>query len=301
MRTLRQALDDGRFAITAELALRTDSRARDLRAQANRFRGLVDALQVADNPLSWVHPSPTAACALLLQDGMDAVPILSCRDRNRIALLSELLGLRALGVTSLVLIRGRRVRHEHERHASTVFDMSGHELIRLAAELNQEEGVRADERFLIGAGARAFRAQEGWSADALAARAAAGAQFLQTQVCYDLDMLTIWTRRLVEAQLTWRYSIIVSVAPLPSADAARWVRRNLAASKIPAALVRRLEQAPDPELEGVRICAEALQQLAELPVVSGVHVMSVGDPELAAAAIEASGLTPWGVRGTATP
>jgi methylenetetrahydrofolate reductase (NADPH) len=96
--------------------------------------------------------------------------------------------------------------------------------------------------------------------------------------------------RLVEARTTWKFSVIVSLAPLPSADTARWVKEQMPDSKIPEALIKRLEQAPDPELEGIRICAEAMQEVAEIPGITGVHLMSTGSPEHISAAIDASRL-----------
>ena len=126
--------------------------------------------------------------------------------------------------------------------------------------------------------------------ESLLDRADAGAQFMQTQIVMNVDILRAWMQRLVEAKITWRYSVIVTVAPLPSAETARWVKTNMIDSKVPLPLIERLEQAADPEAEGVAICAEVMQQIAEVPGVSGINVMSTGDIELSAAAIRASGL-----------
>lgn len=276
-----------RPALSVELALQRESDAAAVRSQADLFRDRVDGIQVQDNPLAWVHMSPVAAAALLLAEGVDPVPILTCRDRNRIGLLSDLLGLRALGVESVLLTRGRRVGKRHALHASTVFDMTGRELIAMAAGINEEDNA---PRLFIGAGAKAHRVRPGWSADSLRARGEAGAEFIQTQLCFNLDLLRHWLDGLVAAQLTWRFSVIVSLAVLPSAETARWVKEHMVDSKIPEALVERLADAADPEAEGVAACAEAMQAVAALPGVSGIHLMNVGDPALAAAAIDASGL-----------
>jgi methylenetetrahydrofolate reductase (NADPH) len=286
--TFRAAVHGQRPTITAELTLGRGSTAADVAGQADLLRGKVDAMQVTDNPLAWVHMSALAGSALLLNAGMDAIPILSCRDRNRIALQSDLLGLRALGVSSLMLMRGRRVPRKHALHASTVFDLSGRELIAMARAL--DEDADAPDPFFIGIGAKAHRAREGWRAESLQAKAEAGAEFLQTQLCFNLDILRHYMDRLVEARTTWKFSVIVSLAPLPSADTARWVKEQMPDSKIPEALIKRLEQAPDPELEGIRICAEAMQEVAEIPGITGVHLMSTGSPEHISAAIDASRL-----------
>lgn len=289
-RTFRQALEAGEFTLTAELSLTRESTADDLAAQVSLFEGRVDAVQVNDNPLAWVHLSALAACAIVRGEGMDCVPILTCRDRNRIGLMSDLLGLRALGVSSALLTRGRRVGKKHALHASTVFDMTGRELIAMAAGLNEDESLSAGQDLLIGTGVKAYRARPGWAAESLVARAEAGARFVQTQLCFNVDLLRHWMQRLVEAQVTWRYSVIVSLTVLPSVKTAAWVKEQMPDSKIPDAVIERLEGADDPRAEGVRQCVETLQAIAEVPGVSGVHLMTMGNPEDLAEAIDASGL-----------
>ncbi|NIM69201.1 MAG: hypothetical protein GTN86_10365 [Xanthomonadales bacterium] len=289
MRTFSTAAQSDAFTITAELTLGRNTTADEVARQARLFAGQADGVQVADNPLAWVNMSALAASALLLQEGIDPIPILTCRDRNRIALTSDLLGLRALGVTSVLLTRGRRVPKKHPLHASTVFDLTARELIAMAQAMN-EEGDGQKAAFFIGTGAKAHRARSGWRGDSLRARAEAGAQFLQTQICFDLDLLRQYMERLVQAQLTWRYSVIVSLTPLPSAETARWVKDNMLDSKIPDTIIERLEQADDPLAEGIGICAETMRAMAGIPGISGVNLMTTGEPEHIAAAIEASGL-----------
>ncbi len=289
MTTFRDAVQGGRFSLSAELALKRESTADDIASQAEMFRDRVDGMQVTDNPLAWVSMSSVAAAGILLQNGIDPVPILTCRDRNRIGLMSDLLGLRALGVTSALLGRGRRVGKKHALHASTVFDMSGRELIAMAAGLNEEESSKTEPLF-IGTGCKAHRAKAGTAFESLMARSEAGAEFLQTQLCFNIDTLKHWLGRMVEAGMTWRYSIMVSVTPLASMETAQWVKDNMPDSKIPDVILERLEAADDPEQEGVDICAETMREIAEMPGISGVHLISTGSPELLARAIDASGI-----------
>ena len=149
----------------------------------------VDAVQVTDNPYGWAQMSAVAASAILLHHEMDAIPILTCRDKNRIALKSDLLGLRALGVSSVLLTRGHRVPDKHEVQAATVFDTTGPELIAMAEEIRQDTDLGPKRDFLIGTGARAYRPKRSWTAESLKARAAAGARFMQTQLCFNMDIL----------------------------------------------------------------------------------------------------------------
>lgn len=290
MRTFREAIQGETFTVTAELTLKRSSTADDVRRQADLLGPHVDAVQVTDNPYAWVQMSAISASSLLLARGVDPVPILTCRDRNRIALESDLLGLRALGVSSLILTRGHRVPERHSVQAANVFDMTGRELIALASAIGEEDDAAPGRGFFIGTGARVFRPNAGWRAESLTERSAAGARFLQTQLCFNVDILRHYMQAMVEAKLTWRYSVIVSLAVLPSAVTAQWVKKNLSDSRIPKAVMQRLEEADDPGQEGIRICAELMQQIAEIPGISGVNLMTTGDAAAIPAAIEASGL-----------
>jgi methylenetetrahydrofolate reductase (NADPH) len=290
LRTFREAIQGDRFTLTAELTLARDSTADDVRRQADVLGRYVDAIQVTDNPYAWVQMSAVSAAAILRGYGIDPVPILTCRDRNRIALESDLLGLRALGVSSVILTRGQRVPQKHAVQAGGVFDLSGRELIALAASFGGEESATRGPEFLVGTSARVFRPGPEWQAESLAVRAAAGARFLQTQLCFNVKVLQQYMQALVAAKLTWRYSVIVSLAVLPSAITAHWVKKNLAGSRIPKSVIRRLEQAPDPQREGICICAEKMQEIAAIPGISGINLMTTGDAAAITAAIEASGL-----------
>lgn len=278
------------FSISAELTLRQEFTATDVYHQADALAGLVDGVQVTDNAWSWVQMSPLAAASLLLQRGIDPIPLLTCRDRNRIALQSDLAGLRALGVTSLLLTRGHRVPKDHHLQATTVFDTTGRELVAMANAMNEDPSLGPEQQFFIGTGARVFQPGKNWRAESLSARASAGAQFLQTQLCFNTDTIRTYIEALVRAKLTWKYSVIVSLAALPTAKTARWLKNNLVDSRIPAWLIEKLESAADPQQEGIRICAELMQEIAQIPGVSGINLMAMGDTQAIPAVIKASGL-----------
>jgi methylenetetrahydrofolate reductase (NADPH) len=288
VKTFREALQRKKFVITAELTLGRDSRAADIQRQAKVLGPCVDAIQVTDIPYGWIQMSAAAAAAILLEAGCDPIPILTCRDRNRVALKRDLLGLKAMGVGSVFLMRGHRLPASHPVQARPVFDLTGRELIAMAAAMNGSEDDSG--AFLIGIGARAFRPVRGWQGDSLAVRAAAGARFMQTQLCMNLNLLRHYMRRLEEAGLTSRFAVIVSVSPLPSARTAAWMRKNMKDSRIPDPIIGQLEAAADPEAEGVKICARLMQKIAGISGVSGINLMTTGNPETIAAAIEASGL-----------
>ena len=290
MRRFREAVQAEKTSLSAELTLKRESTADDVRRQAALLGRYVDGIQVTDNPFAWVQMSALSASALLIGEGVDPVPILTCRDRNRIALESDLLGLRALGVSSLILTRGQRVPKRHAVRASTVFDLTGRELIALAAAVSDPDHDVAVEPFFIGTAARVFRPKRDWRAESLKARAAAGARFVQTQLCFNTDFLRAYMERFIEERLTWDYSVMVTVSPLPSAKTAKWMKKNIKDARIPAAVIQRLESAKEEEREGIRICAELMQEISEVPGVSGIHLMTTGNVQSIPAAIEASGL-----------
>ncbi len=290
LRTFREAVQDSEFTITAELTIKREFGKADVLAQAESLRTSVDAIQVTDNPYAWVQMSAVAAAGLLIDMGIDPVAIMSCRDRNRIALQSDLLGLRAMGASSVLLMRGHQVPKDHILPARTVFDISARKLIAMARDLDEDETVGPGEAFFIGTNARVFKPSHDWRAKSLTARARAGAQFLQTQLCFNMDTLRAYMERLVNLKVTWNYSMMISLAALPSAKTARWLKDNLGFSLIPEAVIKRLEHSTDPEREGIRICAELLREVADIPGVSGAHLMTMGNPEAISTVIKASGL-----------
>lgn len=282
LKRFSEAVQGASFAVAAELTLRRDSTASDVLHQAEALRPWVDGVQVTDNPYGWVQMSALSASAILIEHGVDPVPVLSCRDRNRDALAGELTGLQALGVSSLMLMRGHRIPEVHSMPAAPVFDLTGLELISLAAELNPH--------FFIGTGARVFRPGPHWRADSLSTRSSAGAAYVQTQLCFNMDILRRYMERFVATEATRNLPVMVTLSPLPSAATARWVKKNMSDSRIPDALLKRLEDASDPEQEGIAICAELMQEISEIPGISGVNLMTTGDPGAIPAAIRASGI-----------
>ena len=290
MTNFREALQSKDFSISAELSLKRESIAVDVHRQVDALAQLVDGVQVADNPWSWVQMSAIAAAGLVQQRGVDPIVLLTCRDRNRVALYSDLLGLRAMGVTSVILTYGKDLQGKSHLKAKEVFDTTGLEFVSMAQSLNDDPSLGPGKDFFIGTGARVFRPEAEWPAKSLKVRLDAGARFLQSQFCFDTDAIRAYAKALVSLKLTWKCAVIVSLAVLPSANAAIWFKKNMPAVNIPMKLVERLDGASNPEYEGVKICTELMQEVSEIPGVSGVNLMTMGDPELIPTVIKASGL-----------
>lgn len=286
--TFKDSLRTKEFVVTAQVNLAEAPDAEALLRQGEILRPAVDAVQVSDS--TQMHMSGVAAAALLLQEGIDPIVHMNCRDRNRIALHKDLMGAAALGVTSVLVMRGKKIPDHKKLGVRTVFDLPALEFMAYIQDLKHDEDTSLSSGFLVGANAEIFAPETDWTPKNLIRKCDAGANFVQLQVCFDLDTARTYMARIVASKLTRNASFIMALAPLPSADAARWVRENVKGALVPESIVQRLEQASDPEREGIEICAELLQEVATIPGVSGANLLTLGKLEMIPAAIEASGV-----------
>jgi methylenetetrahydrofolate reductase (NADPH) len=281
-RTLQGALAAGQFAITAEVTPPLSCDPADLLAKALPLAGLADAVNVTDGASARAHMDALAAASILQREGIDPVLQLTCRDRNRIALQSELVGAAALDIRNLLMLTGDDPKAGDQPEAKPVFDLDSASLMRTAAsirdrgELLHGRKVGGSAGFVIGCADMPVDPKPGWAPEALLRKIAAGAQFAQTQFCMDLPLLRRYVARLAEGgiPLSKQFHLLVGVAPLASAKSARWIRDNLFGSIIPDAIVQRLEASAHPKREGQAICLEILHELAAIPGISGAHLMA---------------------------
>lgn len=297
MKVFKETLRSSEFAITAELSLTPTQHPSQLVEQALALAAVSDAVQIPDHLNARPHITPIAAAVHLLPHNIETIVRLNCRDRNRVAIQSEILSARSFGITNLLISRGSNFAEDHTPPSSQVHDLTAIDLIRTAAAIRDGEVMAypspaISAEFFIGAVATAFKPKENWQPEKLQAKADAGAQFVQLQMCMNVDTVRSYVTRLVDARLTWRFPVLASVSVFQSVEAARELRRATAGSVIPSALVGRLKQAKDPEAEGIKIAAEALQLLKDVPGISGANVQTAGDPDLIVAAVNASGLRP---------
>jgi len=266
--------------------------AQSTRQQAALLKPFVSALQVPDAHDGRLQMSGSAAAAILLAEGVDPLVHLTGRDRNRIALENELLGLAVLGVRSVLLTRGEELPASYRPSTHQVMELSGEDLVTSARLMADDDSIPGAKEFFIGTPATVFVPKKDWKPKSLMARAQAGAGFIQTQICFNMKSMRRYMQHLVDARLTWQCAVIANLAVLPSATAAIELQQAVHGAVMSRKLVQRISQAADPELEGVRICAEKIQQLKEIPGVSGVNLVSNNRPELIVAAIEAAGIMP---------
>lgn len=295
MKAFKEILGSSEFAITAELSLTPTQDPPQLLAHALALTAVTDAVQIPDHRNARPHITPVAVAAHLLPHNIETIVRMNCRDRNRIAIQSELLSARSFGIRNLLISRGSDFPGGQIPPSSAVHDLTAIDLIRTAAAIRDGEAL-ADSNsanitdFCIGAVATAIKPKKDWQPEKLAAKADAGAQFIQLQACMNIETLRSYLARLVEARLTWRFQVLANVPVFHSAAAAREFRRATAGAVIPAAVVERLKQAKDAEAEGVAIAAETLRSLHEVPGISGANTYTAGDPGLIVAAIIASEL-----------
>ena len=292
--TLQDKLHANRFVITAEVTPPVTADRNELLAKALPLKGLADAVNITDGAGARPHLGAVTAAAMLVEAGIEPVLQLTCRDRNRIALQSDLLSAAASGVRNLLMLRGDDPSAGDQPDAKPVFDLDPRQLLetarrlRDAGELPSGRKISGRADFFLGAADNPVDPPPGWQPNGLQAKIDAGAQFVQTQFCMDAGVVRRYMARLAEHGIAGKLAVIVGIAPLRSAKSARWITDKLFGAIIPDAIVTRLERASDPMAEGRRICLDLVAELAEVPHVAGVHVMAPGNdsavPEIIAQA-----------------
>jgi methylenetetrahydrofolate reductase (NADPH) len=282
-RTFAERLRAGRFVMTAEVAPPVSCDAQDLLRKAVPLRGLADAVNITDGAGARAHMAALAASAILIDAGIEPILQITCRDKNRIALQSELMGAASLGIHNILVLTGDDPKAGDQPDTKPVFDIDSRALIETARRLRDEgkvptgREVAGKAAFFLGAADMPIDPPAGWEPKGLVAKVAAGAQFVQTQFCMDTALLRRYVGALSEASLTSKLAILVGINPLRSAKSAQWMKSHLFGTIIPDDLIARMEKASDPVREGIRICVDLIAELATIPGIAGVHIMAPGN------------------------
>jgi len=277
---LREKLMSGVFVMTAEVTPPLSSNPDDLLEKALPLKGYADAVNVTDGASARAHLDSMIAATILLQNGIEPILQLTCRDRNRIALQSELVGAAAMGIRNILVLTGDDPKKGDQPDAKPVFDLDSAALMATAAhirdkgELPHGRKVGGSPDYFIGAADAPIDPPEGWEPKGLLKKIESGAQFAQTQFCMDTGVVRRYVARLAEHGVTDKLKLLIGVAPMASARSGRWMKENLFGTVIPDAFIDRMEQAADPKAEGQKIAVEVLLELAEIPGVSGAHLMA---------------------------
>ena len=280
MTILSTKIEQREFALTAELVPPLSASKTRLLEEAEVLRGMVDAINVTDGAGATTTMSSFAASALLAAAGFEPVLQITCRDRNRIALSAELLGAAAQGSYNLLVLMGDDPAKGDQPEAKPVFDLDTRDVMRIATSLRVEgkmpSGKTISERppFFVGAADMPLDPPADWKPTGLQAKMDAGAQFAQTQFCFEPSVARRYIARLRDEGITEKLGILLGIGPILSAKSARWMNENLYGVTIPQSTIERLEQAGNAKLEGRKICAELIQQYREIPGLAGVHIMA---------------------------
>ena len=276
---LQARLRSGQFVITAEITPPVSTDPAEFLRRAMPLKGLATAVNVTDGAGAKVHLSSLATAHFLVQSGIEPIFQMTCRDRNRLALQGDLLGAIALGIHNVLVLGGDDPKAGDQPDAKPVYDLNSRDLLTMFHRMRSENalptGTKIDGppiRLVLGAAEIPVDPQPGWEPKGLQAKVAAGADFVQTQFCMDVEVVSRYMARLRETGLS--VPILIGVAPIPSARSARWMRDKLFGTIIPEAHIQRLERASDPRAEGRKICIEVLRALSEIPGVAGAHVMA---------------------------
>ena len=298
-----RVLRAGDFAVTSEIAPPDSAESDGVYRRAQLFDGAVDAINATDGSGANCHMSSVAVCALLSHIGYSPILQISCRDKNRIAIQGDILGAAAMGICNVLALTGDDVSAGDHPEAKPVFDLDSISLLTTLCTMRDESKflsgrkLSSAPKIFAGSSINPFVPPVESRVLQLQKKIEAGAEFIQSQYCFDMDILRSMMKRAVDLGLTERAYILPGVGTLASAKTAKWLRKNVPGVHIPDTIIERLESAEDQKSEGQKICVELMQEVKEIEGVSGVHIMAYRQEEFVAEMVETSGVldgrVPW--------
>ena len=295
---LENVLESGRFAVTAEAGPPKGTSARVIQRKGELLRSCCDAVNVTDNQTAIVRMSSLAGCALLKQEGVEPVMQMVTRDRNRIAIQSDVLGAIALGIGNILCLSGDHQKFGNHPTAKGVFDIDSIQLIQTLKNMRDEkkflcgEEVSGEVPLFIGAVENPYADPFEFRVVRLAKKVKAGADFIQTQAVYDVAKFAKWMEMVRDRGLDKQVHILAGVIPIRSAGMARYMKDYVSGVSVPDEIITRMEEAKTAKEEGVKIVLEIIEQLKEIPGVHGIHIMAVGWEDIVPEIVEQAGLLP---------
>jgi 5,10-methylenetetrahydrofolate reductase len=297
---LSKVLQSGKFALAAELSPPKGVDRSVIEREANILKDVVDAVNVTDNQAASVRMASIPVCAILKQLGLDPVAQMTCRDRNRLAMQSDLLGASALGIRNLLCLSGDHGRWGDHPHAKGVYDIDSNHLLWMVRNLIEngclENGKKLSSHpeFFIGAAANPFARPFEYRPYRLAKKVIAGARFVQTQLIYNVQRFKEYMTKVCDLGLDNKVYILAGVGPLKSARQASYMAEKIPGMEVPLDIVTRMEKTPkaaQPE-QGIQICCEVIEQVRSIPGVAGLHIMAVNWAESIPEILRISSLKP---------
>jgi 5,10-methylenetetrahydrofolate reductase len=295
---LQRTLAAGHFAVTAELGPPKHAGAEVIADKAKLLVDVVDAANVTDNQSAVVRMSSVAAAKLAADAGVEPIVQMTCRDRNRLAMQADILGASALGLRNLLCLTGDHQSFGNHPQSKNVHDLDSLNLLAMAKGMRDDavfesgDEIKVPPKLFIGAAENPFADPFEFRPYRTRMKADAGADFIQTQIIYNVEKFREYMKRLVDLGVTERVKLLAGVAPLKSAGVAKYMKNRVAGMEVPDSVVERMGAAADPKAEGIRICVEIIEQVREMPGVAGVHIMAVEWEESVREIAEAAGLLP---------
>ncbi len=297
---LKARLEAGNFVVTAEAGPPRGAKPEVVKEKAKILKGYVDACNVTDNQTSVVRMCSLAACKILRDEGIDAVMQMVCRDRNRIAAQSDILGAAALGISNLLCLSGDHQVFGDHPQAKNVFDLDSIQLLKVARQMRDESkfagGKDVDGRpdLFLGAAANPFADPFKIQVPRLAKKITAGAQFIQTQCIFNLEKFVEFMQGVRDRGLHEKTYILAGITPIKSAPMAEYMATKVAGMDVPAAVIERIKgvEKKKQKQEGIKIAVETIEKLKEIKGVRGVHIMAIEWEEAVPEIVQQANLKP---------
>jgi methylenetetrahydrofolate reductase (NADPH) len=317
---LEKVLKNGHFAVTGELGPPQNADGDVIRKKAKLLKGNVDAVNLTDNQTAIVRMSSIGAGTIVVQEGLEPIIQMTCRDRNRLAMQSDLLGAYALGMRNLLCLSGDHQTFGNHPSAKNVFDMDSIQMVQMVTGMRDAKVFQCGEafkgqepRFFVGAAESPFANPIEFRPLRLGKKVKAGANFIQTQLIYDIEAFKTFMAKVRELGLYEKVFILAGVGPLKSPTMAKYMKDNVPGLRIPDQLIERMEAAGAPwagkskdeltkedkkarsaawQNEGIKICIELIQQIREIEGVAGVHIMAIEWEDAVKPIVEGAGLLP---------
>lgn len=280
---LERILDNEFFAVTAECGPPRGADPEAIRKKAGLLKGCADAFNITDNQTSVVRMSSMAAAVILMQMGLEPVMQMVCRDRNRIAMQSDILGASALGVKNLLCLSGDHQKFGDHPTAKNVFDLDSIQLIQAVGRMGGEgkfiggEEIKTPPQLFIGAAANPFADPFELRVGRLAKKVAAGADFIQTQCIFNLEKFEQWMRMVCDRGLDEKVYILAGVTPVKSLGMAKYMKSSVPGMDVPDEVISRIKDVPKEKRgeEGIAICVETIERVKQIKGIKGVHIMAI--------------------------
>ena len=297
---LERVLEGGQFAVTGELGPPQSADPEVIRTKAKILKGNVDAVNVTDGQTAVVRMASWAACVIGKQEGLDHIVQMTCRDRNRIALQMDVLGIAALGMNNLLCLTGDHQKFGNHPAAKGVYDLDSIQLVKMVKDMRDEkrfqcgEEMAVEPRVFIGAAENPFADPFEFRVPRLAKKVAAGADFIQTQIIYNVDKFAEWMQGVRDRGLHEQTKILAGVAPIKSLGAAKYMKTRVPGMDVPDSVIERLQGVPKEQVsrEGIKLCVDIIEQVREIEGVAGIHLMAIEWEEVVPEILEAAGLLP---------